>query len=40
MIVARGGVAVRSSAEMLPVEPIEKYTAPSDPTATLFSACA
>ena len=40
MMVARGGVAVRSSAETLPVEPIEKYTAPSGPTATLFSACA
>src|SRR5207302_38930 len=32
--------AVRSSAVMLPVEPMEKYTAPSRPTATLFSACA
>ena len=40
MIVARGGLASRSSAEMLPVEPIEKYTAPSGPTATLLSACA
>ena len=39
MTVARGGVAVRSAAEMLPVEPIEKYTAPSGPTATLLSAC-
>ena len=40
MTVARGGVAARSSAEMLPVDPIEKYTAPSGPTATLLSACA
>jgi len=40
MIVARGGFAVRSSAVMLPVEPMEKYTAPSGPTATLFSAWA
>jgi hypothetical protein len=40
MMVARGGFAVRSSAVMLPVEPMEKYTAPSRPTATLFSACA
>ena len=39
MIVARGGSAVRSSAETFPVEPMEKYTAPSGPTATLFSAC-
>ncbi len=29
MMVARGGFASRSSAEMFPVEPIEKYTAPS-----------
>src|SRR3954471_3479146 len=40
MMAARGGLAVRSPAVMLPVEPMEKYTAPSLPTATLFSACA
>jgi hypothetical protein len=40
MMVARGGFAVRSAAEMLPVEPMEKYTAPSGATATLFNACA
>src|SRR4051812_35500416 len=40
MMVARGGFAARSSAVVLPVEPMEKYTAPSRPTATLFSACA
>ena len=40
MIVARSGVAERSSAEMFPVDPMEKYTAPSAPTATLLSACA
>ena len=39
MIVARCGLAVRSAAETFPVEPMEKYTAPSGPTATLFRAC-
>ena len=39
LTVARGGTAVRSCAEMLPVDPMEKYTAPSGPTATLLSTC-
>jgi hypothetical protein len=37
---ARSGVASRSSADTLPVEPTETYREPSGPTATLFSACA
>ena len=40
MIEARCGVASRSSAEVLSLDPIEKYSAWSGPTVTLFSACA